>query len=417
MAIRKVGRKSQAANDFLQPKAPLSPVATNVGTSRPYNNGSASVAFTPDTSGAAATSFTVTSSPGGYTATGASSPIVVTGLQSATAYTFTVTGTNAVGTGNASVASASITATTVPQAPISPSAVSTVANQDSVSWSAPATGGSAITSYTIVSSDTVQSPTRTNATSPSVFTEVANTSQNYSIYAINANGTSLAAVTATITTLAPFFPPSFFSPPAFFAPPGFFSPPGFFAPPGFFNPPGFFAPPVFFSPPFFCIDQDTLIAVIGLDGTVSWKMAKHLLVGDAIWAANWNELIDEASSDPYTWTAPALTDIALKPTYVTNIIESKKDITVYFNKNENERFSLEQTILVKRGNTWMFITTGTVEVGDSLMKFNNDTHAFYEDVVVYIDTIDEERSVYQVDALPVDIIIAGGLVVHNKKGF
>ena len=50
-----------------------------------------------DDGGSAITSYTVTSSPGGITATGSSCPILVTGLTDGTSYTFTVTATNADG--------------------------------------------------------------------------------------------------------------------------------------------------------------------------------------------------------------------------------------------------------------------------------------------------------------------------------
>ena len=70
-------------------------------------NAQATVTFTaPASNGAAITNYTVTSSPGGFTATGASSPLTVTGLTNGTSYTFTVTATNSVGTGAASSASA-----------------------------------------------------------------------------------------------------------------------------------------------------------------------------------------------------------------------------------------------------------------------------------------------------------------------
>jgi len=84
------------------PDAPVIGTATNSGAG-------ASVPFTIATRGGTATLFTVTSSPGGVTATGASSPIFISALTSSTAYTFTVTASNAVGSGPASAASNSVT--------------------------------------------------------------------------------------------------------------------------------------------------------------------------------------------------------------------------------------------------------------------------------------------------------------------
>lgn len=86
------------------PGAPTAVVAT-------AGNAKASVAFTAPASdgGADITSYTVTSSPGDITATGATSPLTVSGLSNETAYTFTVTATNIRGTGSASTASGSVT--------------------------------------------------------------------------------------------------------------------------------------------------------------------------------------------------------------------------------------------------------------------------------------------------------------------
>ncbi len=71
----------------------------------------ASIAFTApvNTGGATISGYTVTANPGGLTGTGATSPIIVTGLTNGQAYTFTVTATNSAGTGAASVASNSVT--------------------------------------------------------------------------------------------------------------------------------------------------------------------------------------------------------------------------------------------------------------------------------------------------------------------
>jgi hypothetical protein len=181
------------------PGIPTIGTATNVGTGRAYNNGSATVTFTAG-AGAAATSFTATSSPGGFTATGASSPLTVTGLQSSTSYTFTVTGTNASGTSAASSASNSITATTVPQAPTIGTATGG-SSSASVAFTAGATGGSAITTFTATSSPS--SITGTGASSPVTVSGLTNgTSYTFTVTATNANGTSTASAASNSVTPA-----------------------------------------------------------------------------------------------------------------------------------------------------------------------------------------------------------------------
>ena len=86
------------------------PGAPTIGTAT-AGNAQATVTFTAPVSdgGSAITGYTVTSSPGGLTGTGTASPIIVTGLTNETAYTFTVTATNAIGISTASSASNSVT--------------------------------------------------------------------------------------------------------------------------------------------------------------------------------------------------------------------------------------------------------------------------------------------------------------------
>jgi hypothetical protein len=186
------------------PGIPTIGTATNVGTGRAYNNGAATVTFTAG-AGATATSFTATSSPGGFTATGASSPLTVAGLQSSVSYTFTVTATNAAGTSAASSASNSITATTVPQAPTIGTATRTNSTTVSLAFTAGATGGSTITSYTATSSPSV-ALTTSGTTSPLTLTGtfVQGQAYTFSIVATNANGSSSSSSASNSITVNPF---------------------------------------------------------------------------------------------------------------------------------------------------------------------------------------------------------------------
>jgi hypothetical protein len=247
---KRKGIKSSAQDNFLEPNAVINLTATDVGTNRAYNNGAANLSWDLPAASPPATLYTITTSPTTTTQTTANKTFVFEGLASETAYTFTVVASNAAG--NSLPATASVTATTVPSAPRNASASSPANNSDRVVWDAPAaTGGKAVSSYTIVSSD---GPSYPNSVSPKDIPETGNTTQTYTVYALNANGTSAGAATNSVTTFTPphfppFFPP-FFPPyfPPFFPP--FFPPhfPPFFPPyfPPFFPP---FFPPYF--PPFF----------------------------------------------------------------------------------------------------------------------------------------------------------------------
>jgi immune inhibitor A len=83
---------------------PGSPGQPAIGTVAPGNK-EATITFDPpsDEGSSAITGYTATSNPGGLTATGTGSPLVVTGLTNGTVYTFAVTATNDAGTGAAAV--------------------------------------------------------------------------------------------------------------------------------------------------------------------------------------------------------------------------------------------------------------------------------------------------------------------------
>jgi trimeric autotransporter adhesin len=185
------------------PDAPTIGTASDVGTNQAYNNGAVTVSVTPAATGGAPTSYTATSTPGSITGTGTSSPITVSGLASATAYTFKVTPTNTTATGPASASSGSVTATTVPQAPTvgTPTVATGQAYTGNANVSVPftpgASGGKTISSYTVTSSS---GNTQSGASSPISVSDVVGTARTYTVTATNANGTSLASSASAATT-------------------------------------------------------------------------------------------------------------------------------------------------------------------------------------------------------------------------
>jgi hypothetical protein len=141
---------------------------------------------------------TVTSKPGGITAHGVGSPITVKGLTNGTAYTFTVTATNAIGTGPASKPSNKVMPVGVPGAPTKVTAKAGNA-QVTVSFKAPASnGGSAITGYTVTSS---AGQTAKGHASPITVKGLTNgTAYTFTVTATNKAGTGPASSASSPVT-------------------------------------------------------------------------------------------------------------------------------------------------------------------------------------------------------------------------
>ena len=406
---KKTGKKSQAANDFLEPRQPVISSASNVGANRAYNNGRADVAFALPENSPAATSFTVTSSPGSYTASGASSPLSVTGLQSNTAYTFTVVATNAYGNSLASAASSSVTATTVPATPGAPSATAQgSASNDDVSWSAPADGGSAITSYTWASSDGKSGST--GSTSVSVGQE-AGTAQTYNVYATNANGNSGTSSNSGSVTSFSFTPFSFAPFGAFgFTPFGAFgfTPFGAFG----FTPFGAFGFTPWGGPGGGCVHEDTLIRTP--NGDVA---AKDIKVDDFITSIGIQEIPLEGLDSPdYAWRSvsiPTATNTGIVEVRVTASEELIVQEVVYFNGESDIKFSLDHPMFLKGDPNYVFILAGGIKVGDILIKIAPDG-SIIEVPVTSINTDDTSHKVYKFSCEPQDWFISGDYLTHNK---
>ena len=185
---------------------PMTVPGAPTGVTATAGNASATVSFTvPPSGGSPITLYTVTSS-GGQKATGAASPITVTGLTNGTTYTFTVTAANAVGTSPASAVSNGVTPENVLMPPANFTATITVgATTDKVTltWTlAPGATGYHIQKSSVSSSF----PTPANYTLGSTATSYSQNLAKGKTYYWRIQSTNAAGASAwspTLTTVLP----------------------------------------------------------------------------------------------------------------------------------------------------------------------------------------------------------------------
>ena len=384
MATRGKGIKSSAQDNFLQPDNVTSLTATDVGTNRPYaasanttsaasasgTGGAVSLSWTLPAGSPAATAYIITTTPSTYEHNTGSSSTSYTfeGLASNTSYTFTVKGTNAAGTASGTTSS-SVTATTVPQAPQSPSATAGV-NQNTISWTLGANGGKALSSHDVNGSDGTSSLGLSGSATSTTINDTANTSQTYTIVAKNANGTSLGATTGSVTTLAPFFPPFF--PPYFpFFPP--FFPPYFPFFPPFFPPyfPSFTKGTSFLGGIFFkCLSGSMdVLTPAGLQPIESIEEGDTLLVPDK----------DSVVLDLNTGLYKLTENVTLVNDTVVKIEKEEKPV-IFFNENSRTAVSLTQPIFTVSNNKEIVKMAQDIVVGDKLVKVDPNGQVSFEEV-------------------------------------
>lgn len=185
------------------PFLPVTKPGAPTGAAATPGNASAAVTWSAPASngGGTITGYAVTSSPGARTCTTTGAlGCTVSALVNGTPYTFTVTATNAIGTGAASSPSTPVTPRTVPGAPTGVAAVAGNAAAD-VTWSAPASnGGSAITGYTVTSNPDGLTCTTTAALGCTVIGLANGTPYTFTVTATNVAGTGPASSASTPVT-------------------------------------------------------------------------------------------------------------------------------------------------------------------------------------------------------------------------
>lgn len=191
--------------------SPAHPPSAPSGVSATAGSGQAVVSWNPSSeNGSTVTGYEVQRSGGGVISVGAGATSAnVTGLTNGQSYTFTVRATSVAGPSGWSSPSGPVVPSSVPSAPATPSA-SVSGTSAKITYSAPGSGGSAITGYEL-SSD-VANGVRTDAGSPYTWSGLlAGTAHRFRVRACNANGCGSwsgysNAVTPSTTPSAPATP-------------------------------------------------------------------------------------------------------------------------------------------------------------------------------------------------------------------
>ena len=202
VATNIIGSSSPStASNSVKPTAPIEPTVpsapTDVKAEVVTGESQATVSFAAPaySGGSSITGYTVTSNPGGITATGTGSPITVTGLTYGIAYTFTVSAINAIGSSIDSAPSNRVVPMEHVSVPDTPTRVTAAAGngEATVSFTAPdRDGGSPITGYTVIASPGGRTAFGTG--SPITMTGLSNgTTYTFTVIAVNAAGSSASS--------------------------------------------------------------------------------------------------------------------------------------------------------------------------------------------------------------------------------
>ena len=208
-----------AASSAITPATVPNPPTSLVAVTTSPNSANITFVAPVNDGGDAVTSYTVTSSPGGFTCTVAApgTSCAITGsLTNGVAYTFTAIATNSVGNSSPSSGSTAITPIGPPAAP---SNVTATADDQgaTISFSAPNTNGAAITGYLVTALDqngvplnpAVTCTPAPGATSCQITGALTNgVPYKFSVVATNSVGPSPAGITSATTTPQPRVAPS-----------------------------------------------------------------------------------------------------------------------------------------------------------------------------------------------------------------
>ena len=164
-----------------------------------------------------------------------------------------------------------------------------------------------------------------------------------------------------------------------------------------------------------CIFGETLISTVDENNNTLLIPAQDIQVGTRVWGATFDESVDESIINPYAWSSETITNMQRVATLIANVTVKTVSATMTINNDIAKKFSLEQGIFTKRDGIYTYRTTADLIVGDTILTFNENLGIFVETPVESIEIDNNPAVVYKFDAEPTDTLIAGNILVHNRK--
>jgi hypothetical protein len=158
-----------------------------------------------------------------------------------------------------------------------------------------------------------------------------------------------------------------------------------------------------------CIDEDT--PVLTKEG---YKLAKDIVVEDILITKTFDGLPITNHEGLRSWSGDVVNEYGTVESKVTKIKKINVSETIIINDDIYKRFSTQEDILVIRDNKLIFCVASELKINDQIAKSPTEMIGDQAACIVYkIETVKEDRNVYDFMREPFGLIVADSLLVYN----
>jgi hypothetical protein len=170
-----------------------------------------------------------------------------------------------------------------------------------------------------------------------------------------------------------------------------------------------FSPTVSYTPSPYCIDEST--PVLTKEG---YKLAKDIVVNDILMTKTFDGLPITNHEGLKSWSGIINKEYYSVESKITNIKKTNVSETIIINDDIYKRFSTQEDILIIREAKSMFCVASELKINDQIVKSPTELIGDQTACIVYkIETIKEDRNVYDFMREPFGLIVADSLLVYN----